>query len=450
MRDKLSIKEYFFLGTMLFGLFFGAGNLIFPGLMGQMAGENVWIAIAGFIITGVGLPIIGVVAIAISGSAGLYDLSGKVSNAYGMVFTCMLYLTIGPLFAIPRCATVSYTVGMIPAIGGDKPIILGVFSLIFFLAVLWFSLRPSELLTWIGKILAPLFLIFLAILIIVALSHPMGSSSSGAATADYKTNGFFRGFIEGYNTMDALASLAFGIIVINSIKDLGVQKPKSIAKTTLIAGCISAFWMSIIYASLAILGAQSRKEFPIFEDGGTFLNRLADNYMGNIAAVFLAITITLACLKTAIGLITACSTTFSELFPNKLSYKSWAILFTSISFLFANFGLAKIISYSIPMLMLLYPLTIVIMLLAIFGNSFGYNKIVMRTTILFTLVPAIVDGLRTLPTALIEKLHANSVIDPIMKILPLSNIGMSWVVPSIIGFIIGFIIYLAKGGKKTA
>ena len=166
--QKLTWRQLAAVGSMLFGLFFGAGNLIFPVAMGQLAGRNLWAAAAGFLITGVGLPLLGVAALGLSRESGLLALSSRVGRGYGLAFTCALYLTIGPFFAIPRCATVSYTVGIAPLVPGGGAA-LGVFSLAFFAVVLFFSLRPGELLTWIGKVLNPLFLCFLAVLVVRAL-----------------------------------------------------------------------------------------------------------------------------------------------------------------------------------------------------------------------------------------------------------------------------------------
>ena len=178
MKKNLTFKELIFVASMLFGMFFGAGNLIFPIFMGQLAGHHVWAASAGFLITGVGLPLLGVAALGVSQKDGLLELSSQIGRKYGVFFTCLLYLTIGPFFAIPRCATVSFTVGIEPFISdGGKMAGLGIFSFVFFAVVLFFSLKPGQILTWIGKILNPLFLILLSIFVIRALFSPAGNMS---------------------------------------------------------------------------------------------------------------------------------------------------------------------------------------------------------------------------------------------------------------------------------
>lgn len=221
MKERLNFRQLIAVASMLFGLFFGAGNLIFPVHMGQLAGANSYIAALGFIVTAVGLPLIGVAAFGISRSDDLLAMSSRVGKGYGVFFTCALYLTIGPLFAIPRCAATSFTIGVEPMLTGGAVTELAIFSVIFFALVLFFSLRPSKILTWVGRIINPLFLVFLAVLVVTALVKPVAAVSSVSPEGAYASSAFSAGFLDGYNTMDALASLAFGVIVVGVIRDLG-------------------------------------------------------------------------------------------------------------------------------------------------------------------------------------------------------------------------------------
>ena len=435
---KLSIQEIITVASMLFGLFFGAGNLIFPASMGQMSGANMWPAAAGFLITGVGLPLLGVAALGISRENGLLGLSSRVSRKYGLLFTCLLYLTIGPFFAIPRCATVSFTVGieqLLPQT--DQTLALALFSLLFFAAVLFFSLRPGEILTWIGKVLNPLFLCFLAILIIRALSEPLGQIAEIAPSGTYITDAFATGLLEGYNTMDALAGLAFGIIVVNAIRSLGVSEPDEIAKSTVKAGLLSAMLMALIYVLGTMIGAQSRGSFAAAANGGEALAQSAEHYFGSIGALILAFTVTLACLKTAIGLITSCAETFVKLFPHGPGYHIWAIGFCLLSFLIANLGLNAIIACSMPVLMFLYPLAIVLILLTLFGKAFHDDRRVLRWTIGMTVIAAIYDLLRSLPASLLSALSLDQPIHWISDMVPLAAQGFGWIPLSLLGFLLG-------------
>lgn len=449
MDHKLSAKEYVLVASMLFGLFFGAGNLIFPVSMGQQAGANLWPAMVGFCLTGVGLPLLGIAAMGISRSEGLFDMASKVSRGYSYFFTCALYLTIGPLFAIPRTATVSFSVGVLPLLPeGSGTIALLIFSALFFAIVLYFSLRPSGILTWVGKILNPLFLLFLAILTVTALVRPMGDPALLEPTGNYAHMSFFQGFLDGYNTMDAPAALAFGIVLINAIRGLGVQSPKAISGTTVKAGILSTILMAGIYCMLTVVGAQSRAVFGLSADGGVALFQIGTHYFGTFGGILLGIIATLACLKTAIGLITSCSTTFVELFPRSLSYRTYAIVFCLFSFAVANFGLSRIIELSLPMLMFLYPLTITLVLLGLCGGWFGYDRRVFVAVTIPTALAALVDFVKALPAGAREFLHADVLLTPASEILPFFDIGMGWVVPACIGLAVGLILH-AVSKKAT-
>lgn len=443
MKRSLNRKETVFVASMLFGMFFGAGNLIFPVSMGQLSGSNMWQAAAGFLITGVGLPLLGVAALGISREDGLMGLSSRVGRRYGKFFTCILYLTIGPFFAIPRCATVAYTVGVERIIPDSmQTAVLAVFSLLFFAAVLFFSLRPGEILTWIGKVLNPLFLLFLGLLVIRALLSPMGSISGAAPEGAYAAGAFYQGFLEGYNTMDALAGLAFGIIVVNVIRDLGVENPGDVAKNTVRSGILSSVLMAVIYVLVTVVGAQSRGVFPPSSNGGEALALIAGHYFGPAGAVILAAAVTLACLKTAVGLITSCGETFQKIFPKGPSYRIWAVLFSTLSFLIANLGLDAIVSWSKPVLLFLYPLAITLILLTLFGRLFGNDGRVYRWVTGFTAAAAAVDFINALPGQVLSALRLEKTAEAVRDFLPFAENGFGWICPALLGLVIG-ILYCA-------
>ena len=448
---KLTFKQIIIIASMLFGMFFGAGNLIFPASMGQLAGSNIWQASAGFLITGVGLPLLAVAALGISREDGLLGLSSRVGKRYGLFFTCVLYLTIGPFFAIPRCASVSYTVGIERILpGAEQSVGLAVFSLLFFALVLFFSLRPGEILTWIGKVLNPLFLLLMAVLIVRALISPLGSIGEIEPSGTYVSGAFSTGLLEGYNTMDALAGLAFGIIVVDVIRGLGVEEPGEVAENTVKAGVFSSLLMGLIYVLVTVVGAQSRGTFEAAANGGEALAQIAEHYFGSAGAVILAVTVTVACLKTAVGLITSCGETFVKIFPGGPSYHVWAVIFCILSFLIANLGLNAIIGWSMPVLMFLYPLAIVLILLTLGGRLFGNSRKVLRWTIGFTAAAAVFDFLRALPEGARSIFHVNGVVELAGRILPLSDSGFGWVCPAAAGLMIGLVTYWMERKKKTA
>ena len=441
MKKQLSFQESISIVSMLFGMFFGAGNLIFPVHLGQIAGRNLWPAFFGFVITGVGLPMLGVASFGITGSNGLHELAGKIGKKYAVFFTVLLYLTIGPFFAIPRCATTAFTVGLEPIFSSNK-IALLIFSLLFFAVVMFFSLKPKGIMTWIGRMINPVFLAFYFVLIIVSLLNPSAAVSSVEPDASYATGAFANGFLEGYNTMDAIASLAFGIVVVNVIRGLGVTESKDITKNTIFTGIFACLAMGVIYLATCVMGAQSRGLFETSANGGIALAELSGHYLGAFGEAFLAILVTLACLKTAIGLVTSLCEAFDGMFTKGEHYKAWAIGFCVFSFGVANFGLNTIITYAIPVLMFIYPLVITLILLSIFGGAFDHDPIVYRCVTVFTLIAAVFDFFNALGVSAIANVGK--------AILPFFSLGFGWLVPALIGLVLGLILRGVNKGKAAA
>ncbi|PNZ87993.1 branched-chain amino acid transport system II carrier protein [Staphylococcus devriesei] len=449
MKHKLTIKENIFIGSMLFGLFFGAGNLIFPIHLGQTAGSNVLLANLGFLITAIGLPFLGIIAIGVSKTNGIFEISSRVSKIYAYLFTIALYLVIGPFFALPRLTTTSYEIAFSPFISpGTGKVILPIFSILFFLVAWFFSKRPSKILDYIGKFLNPVFLVLLGIVVLLAFIRPMGGIGNAPVSPDYSNSVLLKGFIDGYNTLDALASLAFGVIIVTTIKKLGITRPNDIAKETFKSGTISIVGMGIIYTLLAVMGTMSLGHFKVSENGGIALAQIAQHYLGDYGIIILSLIIIVACLKTAIGLITAFSETFTELFP-KMNYLWLATGASVLACIFANVGLTKIIMYSTPVLMFIYPLAITLILLTLASPLFNHSTIVYRFTTFFTVFAAFFDGVKASPESFAKTGFAQSLVGFAEKYLPFYTIGMGWIVPAIIGFVIGFIVYKLRSNKTT-
>ena len=439
MKTRLTAPELVTLASMLFGLFFGAGNLIFPLILGATAGQDLGAAMAGMIVTAVGLPLMGIVAIGVSRSEGLFDLASKVSKRYAFFFTCALYLTIGPLFAIPRCAATSFSIAL-PQFAGQGMLPQALFSLAFFLFVLFFSLKPTKLMDVLGKFLNPFFLVLLGIILVVALFNPLQAVSSVPVSGSCADGAFFAGFLQGYDTLDALASLAFGIIVVQSIRSKDVTDPAAVGANTVRAGAFAMTGMALIYIAIAVVGAQS---YGLYADrlaeasftGGDAFAIIAQHYFGGPGQILLGATVTLCCLKTAIGLVTSCSETFVEVLPFKISYKVYAVAFTVISFVISNVGLAQIISLSAPVLYFLYPLAIVLILLGLFNKFVKDKPSVYRWTIGLTVVAAVADFIRASGIASLEP-----VVDFIAGWLPFYTMGLGWIAPAAIGLVIGLVL----------
>ena len=451
MQKQLTHRQRILVACTLFGMFFGAGNLIFPVHLGQMAGRNALPAMIGFIITAVGIPILGVAAIGNTHADGLQALATKVGRGYGYAFTCLLYLTIGPFFAIPRCATTSFTTGVLPMLGdgASEGLALLIFSLVFFALVLLLSLRPANITVWIGKIINPLFLVFLAILVIAALSRPGAPASTVEPVAAYQGHALSSALVEGYGTMDAIAGLAFGIVVIDIIRSMGVNDDAAIARDVLRSGALTGLLMALIYAATILMGAQSRGLFELSENGGIALAQISGHYLGSAGKLVLALTITCACLKTSIGLVTSCADAFTRMFPRALSYRSWAILFTAFSFCISNFGLSRIIEYSIPVLMFLYPLAITLILLALCGGLFHHDRAVYLSVTAFTCAAALFDFMKALPASLRSALHLDGLLGFVGRALPLFNQSFGWVLPAAVGLALGLAIRFARNRRAA-
>lgn len=421
---------------MLFALFFGAGNLIFPAQLGQYAGTNLQPAIIGFLITGVSLPFLGILAMGFSGSKDLQELSSRVHPIYAIIFTSLLYLTIGPFFAAPRTGAVAYDIGISTFIPDQyETIALFIFTFLFFGITLLLSLNPAKIVDRVGKIMSPAIIVLLLILLAMAFIQPIGTIQP--PEEGYQSAPFIKGIMEGYNTMDALASLVFGIIVINVIRSLGVTSKREILGATARTGIIAAAFLALLYVGIAYLGAVTTEKFGLFETGGPVLSSAADYYFGTFGTALLAVIIILACLTTSIGLMTACGEYFHSLVP-KVSYKVFVTVFTTFCFIVANFGLANIITYSIPVLMFLYPLAIVLMLLTFVSPLFRHARIVYISATFVTFCISIVDGFKTLYKSLevANPKWLQSIIDFYSNTLPFYEEGLGWLVPAAIVIVV--------------
>lgn len=432
MEQKISLSLILPIGLMLFSFFFGAGNFIFPPILGQAAGDNLLSATIGFCISGVGLPLLGIIAMAINRSDNPDNLASPVHPNFAKALVIICALTIGPFFAIPRTAAVSFDTGILAFVpAGYHDLGMIAYSLFFFLLTYYLSVNPSKIIDNIGKIMTPMLLICLAILIAFVLLDPLGPTQ--AAQGDYAEVPFFKGFQEGYNTMDLLAAMLFGAATVNAIESKGILDHKLLTRLCIYAGIIAATFLALIYSSLAYTGATSVQAFGIVSNGGQLLNQIAVHYMGNFGKVILALIIFFACITTSIGLTSSISGYFNALFNEKIQYQRYVLAISVFSFAVSNVGLSNIIKFSIPVLCMLYPIVIVLVMLNVCSGLFKRDPYIFRPCVLFTTIFAILDGLKAagINTGFI---HAS-----LEAYMPLYNIGFGWVVPCIAGIILGFI-----------
>ncbi|MBM7701199.1 branched-chain amino acid transport system II carrier protein [Metabacillus iocasae] len=432
-KKTLTKRETFAIGLMLFALFFGAGNMIFPPALGQEAGTNMWSATLGFLITGVGLPLMGVIAISKT-NGDFTEISKRVNPIFGILFTIVLYLAIGPLFGIPRTGTVAFEIGLTPFLRSDMNstgVPLALYTVVFFGVTLWLALNPTKIVDRIGKVLTPLLLGVLALLVIKSFITPMGSFQ--APEQKYTSSPFTQGFIDGYLTMDTIAALVFGIVIITAIKEKGIKSETTIASICVKAGIIAAVGLVLVYLSLAYIGASSVEAIGLKENGGSILTSVATYLFGSFGTLILALAITFACLTTSIGLTTACGRFFTTIFPS-LSYKTIVVVLTIFSAIIANVGLTQLIQISVPILVFIYPIAIILIVLSFIDRKGSLYQEVYVSTVIAGSIVSLMDALKGagMPIRAIDSLFE--------AYLPLYSQGIGWIVPTIIAAIIGYVI----------
>ncbi|SIS40779.1 branched-chain amino acid transport system II carrier protein [Salimicrobium flavidum] len=419
-------------GFMLFAMFFGAGNLIYPASLGLEAGGNYLPAILGFIITGVGLPIIAVTAVSLS-KGGVMELSGRVHPTFAIAFISLIYLAVGPFFGIPRAANVAYEMGTAPWTGGINSTTLLIFSVVFFLVVFFISRNPKKLVDIVGQWLTPLLFVSIAALVGGSLFLP--SQEIGAPNEKYSGTPFFSGFIEGYLTMDAIAGLAFGIIVISSLKQRGTESQKEVTKQTMKAGAVTASGLGLAYAAIGWIGV---KMAPLGEyaSGSMLLAQAAETMFGATGTIILGVVVTLACFTTCVGLTVACGQYFSKRVPG-ITYFQVITFITILSFGVTNLGLNQIVTYSVPVLTFLYPIAIVLVFLAFIGGSFRHASYVYRGAVAFTAIVSLYDGLQALDISIAPLTY-------IVEAMPFMSVGLAWTVPALTGGLLGGLLQFFK------
>lgn len=436
MTHHLKSRDILALGFMTFALFVGAGNIIFPPMVGLQAGEHVWIASLGFLVTAVGLPVLTIVAIARVGG-GIDSLSSPIGRRAGVLLATVCYLAVGPLFATPRTATVSFEVGIAPLVGSSE-LALFIYSLVYFAIVMAISLYPGKLLDTVGHVLAPVKIVALLALSVGAILWPAGGIST--ATEAYQHAAFSNGFVNGYLTMDTLASLVFGIVIVNAARSRGVTESRLLTRYTIWAGLIAGVGLTLIYLALFRLGSDSASLVSDQNaNGAAILHAYVAHTFGGAGSFFLAALIFLACMVTAIGLTCACAEFFSQYLP--LSYRSLVFILGLFSMVVSNLGLSHLIQISIPVLTAIYPPCIALVVLS-FTRPWWHNstRVIAPAMIISTLF-GILDGI---------KASAISYILPAWTArLPLADQGLAWLAPTVVMVVIA-IIWDRAAGRQVA
>lgn len=414
---KNSFKDAAIVGFALFAMFLGAGNLIFPPTLGAISGDKWYMAMLGFMMTGIGLPVLGVIAAAKAGGT-IENVAGKVGKKFSVIYGSIITLTIGPLLAIPRVCATTYELSVEPLFPSVSPVLV---SVIFFAITLFFVLNPSKVIDKVGAILTPILLFILAAIIVSAVVHPIG-----VPAVKEKSLYFLNGFKEGYQTMDALGSVIMAAIVIESIVARGYVESKENLSMTIKAGLVSAVCLACVYGGLVYIGGTGSGLLqinPTEPDRVKNLIFLVDQVMGKFGKISLSITVGLACLTTSIGLTATVGDFFSRLTDNKLSYKLIVITTVLFSGVFAVRGVDSIINFSVPILSVLYPVAIVVIIMNLF-DDFIKLKWSYKGAVIGAFIAALIETVAKFNKFIEEGLF---------KKMPFAVEGFAWVIPALIG-----------------
>ncbi|WP_312928147.1 branched-chain amino acid transporter carrier protein BrnQ [Pseudescherichia sp.] len=430
MTHRLKPRDIVALGFMTFALFVGAGNIIFPPMVGLQAGEHVWTAAFGFLITAVGLPVLTVIALAKVGG-GVDSLSAPIGKVAGVL------LAVGPLFATPRTATVSFEVGIAP-LTGDGALPLFIYSLVYFAIVILVSLYPGKLLDTVGNFLAPMKIVALVVLSVAAVVWPAGPISH--AMDAYEHASFSNGFVNGYLTMDTLGAMVFGIVIVNAARSRGVSDARLLTRYTVLAGVMAGVGLTLLYLALFRLGSDSASLVDQSANGAAILHAYVQHTFGGAGSMMLAVLIFLACLVTAVGLTCACAEFFAQYVP--LSYRTLVFILGGFSMVVSNLGLSHLIQLSIPVLTAIYPPCIALVVLSFTRNWWHSSSRVIAPAMFVSLVFGVMDG--------IKASAFGGILPAWTARLPLAEQGLAWLMPTVVMAVLAICWDRAAGRQETS
>lgn len=440
--DTLTGRALLAMGFMTFSLFLGAGNMIFPVLSGQLAGTEVWPAAAGFLVSGVGLPLLGIVAMARVGG-GFNDLSQDLPPQLITLIGVIIYLLIGPLYVVPRTAAVSFETGITPFLdtGNDNNSVQQLlFSLTFFAIAGGVSLYPGKLMESVGEIITPALILLLLVLGVSPFINPAGDP--GPPVAGYQSGAFIPGFIDGYMTMDALAALMFGIVIITNLRSHGITGQRALTRYCIAAGIIAAVGLSLVYIAFFNIGATSRVLAPEAGNGGQILAAFVDFQFSRWGMSILATIVILACLTTSIGCITAVAEYFEQLWP-RYSHVFLVAVITTTSMMMANINLDQLTEFYVPVLLAIYPVAIVLILLALIREWLPAPRLSTRFTLCIVALFSTADGLYLLSRQTLE--------GPLSSLdsLPGFSRHLGWALPAVISLAVTGLAGLVRPERQS-
>ena len=409
MNRKKHVTDSIVVGFALFAMFFGAGNVVFPPYIGMHAGEQWANGFLFYFIADIGLALVAMFAILHAGGAD--NITGRIGHVASKVLMCAVILCIGPMVAIPRTAATTLEMSVTPFFSGMSPV---VFSIIFFAVILLLSIKQSAVIDIVGKILTPALLIGLLILIVKGFVSPIGDIvDTGVSASEVTVNGIK----SGYQTMDVLAAMAFGIIILSSADEKGYTDSKSAAKMIGIAAALSGVLLLIVYFGLTYLGATASTVFPTDISRANLVIGIVELLLGKAGLIIFAIVIALACITTAVALVSSAASFFAKLANDKISYSVFVVVICVSSAVISNLGLDMIIAIATPVLDIVYPPMLVLILLSWFGDKL--HKSVYVSSVAGSLIASV------LATASLYGMNV-----PVIDSLPLASLGLGWLTPA--------------------
>ena len=435
MNNEIRTRDLFVIGFALFAMFFGAGNLIFPPYLGLISGPQWWVGFLGFTITDAGLGLLAIIALS-KYDGNLNVLASRVNKTFAIIISTAIILCIGPFLATPRTAATTYEIGILPIFGESVNRYL--FSVVFFIIACLLSIRPSKVVDIVGKFLTPSLILCMAVLIVKGIVSPIGE----IANTTMIDNVLEKGITDGYQTMDAIAGCMFALVVLNAVKTRNYSSQKLEIKATILSGIIAAVCLAIIYGGLLYLGAQTSSlgVYDINTDNTKLLVDITNRVLGGVGVYILAIITALACLTTAIGLISAAGNFFNELSKGKISYEIIVVICSVVSCAISVLGVSQIIKISAPILEILYPCAMTIVLIGLFNEKIK-NDIVFR-------IPAIVSLIFGFLFVL-KSMNLLGSFGDVLDSFSLAKFGLGWVVPMLIGLVIAIVIASMKKTKTA-
>lgn len=413
-------KDMLVVGFALFSMFFGAGNLIFPPYLGVGA-ANQWLSsFVCYYMADIGLAIVALFAM-LKCNSDVDGITRRIGKVPSILLSSAIVLCVGPLLAVPRTAATTFEMSVVPLVGNISPVIS---SVLFFVLILILCVKESSVVDIVGKVLTPALFVGLLILIFKGVLTPIGEIAAEAKFDNVYTNGV----VSGYQTMDVLATLIFGIIILKTVKAKGHTEPKEMAKVVGGAGIVAAIGLVIVYCGLTYLGATASNLYGLEVNRSTLILEIIKRLLGQVGIVIFAIVVALACVTTAVALVSSAGSYFSRLSGGKLDYKVIVTVICVFSMVVANIGLEAIVSISSPILNIVYPAALTLIILSFFGEKIKNDNIFKLAT------------LGALVISTLDTIAGYNIAIPFIKSLPLASLGFSWIIPAILCGIIGYFI----------